>query len=408
MSLTLVVHATPQPALYGALAAVVARAGAARLLHMAAAFPPALGADAVQHVAAEGALVPSGLLWYERLTGRAIAAAGSAPDIVAAAAKAPVVVPWHPPVQAAGDLDRLLALAHAHGVAVKRWHVEEHGDRWRLRAEEDKASPGAWWRRDEAGRLVPDDAGPDTRGGIAAGAGLCIALIGAAHDQHQVYPANLAALGDAADALGIRLDIRCVAPRAFAAGDLRGVDGVVLPGGSDMGNVPGQLAAARHTLHARIPTLGLCLGMQTMATALAQRLPGGHGANLAEADPEALVKSFVPLAAMPGLPVHRLGDQPVRVTDPQLAALIGVAPHVRCNHRFRLNPVLVPLLRDHGMRIAATDLSGQIADAIAYPAHPFYIGMQGHPEQSSRPDAPHPLVVAFLAAATAASGRAEG
>jgi len=402
MSLTLVVHACPQPALYGALAAVAALGASARLLHLPAIFAPELGADAMQQVAAEGALVPSGLLWYERLTGRQITAPSTVPEIVAAALEEEVVVPWHAPVQAAEELDRLLTLAHARGVRVQHWQVEEHEGAWRLCNLQGEASPGPWWTRDAAGRLVRADIVVESSEGLGgAGPGLRIALIGTARDQHQVYPANLAALGDAADALGLGLEIRCIAPRAFVNEDLRGldgVDGVVLPGGSDMGDVPGQLAVAQLSLRERIPTLGLCLGMQTMATALVRRLPGGQHANLAEADPDALVRSFVPMADTSGLPVHRLGDRPVRVLDPQLAALIGAMPEIRCNHRFRLNPVLLPLLRAYGVCIAATDLSGQIVDAITYPAHPFYIGMQGHPEQGSRPDAPHPLMTAFLAA----------
>ena len=400
MSLTLVFHVTAQPALFGALAAVVARHQNARLLHLPAVFPSTSGADAVQHVAANGALVPSGLLWYERLTGAEIGAPSAASDIVEAAGRGPVVVPWHAPVQAVADLDRLLALAHRQGLSVAHWHVDEDGNCWRLRDAHGTSSPYGRWRRDDFGRWGSVDDAEDAHPPV--GTALRIALIGAAGDQHQVYPATLAALGDAADALGVRMDIRCIAPHSFADGDrqdLDGVDGVLLPGGSDMGNVPGQLAVARQALHQRIPTLGLCLGMQTMTTALVQRLPGGREAHLAEAAPDAALKSFVPLAATPGLPAHRLGRQPLRAADAQTAALIGAERGIRCNHRFRLNPALLPLLCSHGLHIAATDHSGLIVDAIVYQDHPFYIGMQGHPEQSSRPESPHPLVTAFLVAA---------
>jgi CTP synthase len=109
----------------------------------------------------------------------------------------------------------------------------------------------------------------------------------------------------------------------------------------------------------------------------------------------------------PGLPQHRLGDQPLRIDDPQLAALFGAQAQVRCNHRYHLNPALVPRLREHGVRIAATDPEGRIVDAVAAAAaaHPFYIGMQGHPELGSRRGAAHPLVTAFLAAAAGQASR---
>jgi CTP synthase (UTP-ammonia lyase) len=64
-----------------------------------------------------------------------------------------------------------------------------------------------------------------------------------------------------------------------------------------------------------------------------------------------------------------------------------------------LNPALLPDLEAAGLRIAAQSLSGAIVDAIELPDHPFFIGMQGHPELSSRPDMPHPLLAAFLMAA---------
>jgi CTP synthase len=407
MSITLIVHTSTQPALYGAMAAVAAHATSAVLMHRPAMFTLTQGADAVQHVAAEGALVASGLLWYERLTGRVVSAPTSAQGIVAAGRMENVVVPWHPPVQNVADLDELLALAKADGVVVRMWPVEALGDCWRLRAGDGEACPEGWWCRDAFGRLVPQEMLSGTFGvhdGLATP--LCIALIGTEHAQRDVYPANLASLADAADAQGIHLKMHFVAPRDFTPTDLHGMDGVVLPGGSDMGNVPGQLAAAQYTLAAGIPTLGLCLGMQTMSTALVRSLPGAGDANLAEADPQALLKSFVPLAETPGLPAFRLGDQPVRSVDPYFSSLMGEKPVVRCNHRFGLNPVLLPLLREHGVCIAATDISGQIVDAISSSAHPFYWGMQGHPELSSRKDTPHPMMMDFLAATRRYASRA--
>lgn len=409
MPLTVVVHTTTQPALYGAMAAVAALSHGVngRLMHLPAVFLPVHGADAVQHVAAEGALVPSGLLWFERLTGRPVGAVSSAADIVKAAASEDVIVPWHPPLQSAADLDHLVALARAQGVAVRAWQVESLDNAWRLSAGEGegeaKGCPGIWWHRDAMGRLVPEGhKRPDLYGldePSAAGRPLRIALIGTGSDQRDVYPANLASLADAADALGLTLEIRFVAPRNFSAADLRGIDGVVLPGGSDMGNVAGQLAVAQQTLQSQLPTMGLCLGMQTMSTALVRSLPGLGDANLAEADPDAPIKSFVPLADTPGLPVFRVGDERITIGDARFGEWLGDGTTIRCNHRFGLNPLLVPRLREHGVSIAAMDASGQIVDAIRQPSHPFYCGMQGHPELGSRPGAPHPLMTAFLLAA---------
>jgi CTP synthase len=83
-----------------------------------------------------------------------------------------------------------------------------------------------------------------------------------------------------------------------------------------------------------------------------------------------------------------------------LREILGERFTIRTNHRFRLNPRVLGLLNDAGVTVCATDASGHIADAIEARDHPFYIGMQGHPEVSSSADHPHPLLCAFLEAAS--------
>ncbi len=68
--------------------------------------------------------------------------------------------------------------------------------------------------------------------------------------------------------------------------------------------------------------------------------------------------------------------------------MLGSTATVRCNHRFRLNPDLLPVLERAGLRVAAHDGTGRIADAVELAGHPFYLGMQGHPELASTPDTP--------------------
>jgi CTP synthase (UTP-ammonia lyase) len=230
---------------------------------------------------------------------------------------------------------------------------------------------------------------------------LRIGLVGAESDHRHVYPAALVALGDAGDAEGIDIDVRFVRPLALRPQDvdavLEDVDGLLLPGGSDMANVPGQILMAAGALRRRTPTIGLCLGMQTMTTAVAQSALGSEDANLAEADPSAPIKTFTPLSEEPSLPPHRLGEKKVVVVEgSRLGDILGAAMSVRCNHRFRLNPELGPVLRAAGLVVSAHDASGQIADAIELAGHPFYFGLQGHPELSGRSDAPHPLIRAFV------------
>ena len=114
----------------------------------------------------------------------------------------------------------------------------------------------------------------------SAGTSLRIALIGRESDHRLVYPATLGSLGDAAASLGLKLEVHFFAPVSLSPGlhDLNDVQGVVLPGGSSMAAVKGQIRVAEDTLARGQPTLGLCLGMQSMMTAVVRRRPGCESA----------------------------------------------------------------------------------------------------------------------------------
>jgi CTP synthase len=401
MALTLVTHSNVCPALFGALAASVAEMDDALLMHLPAEFGPEHGADTEQMVAAAGALVPSGLIWYERATGREVLPASSVDQIVAMAAERDVVVPWHPEFQQQPLPTDLIEKAASAGVLVIHLTGRRLDDLWDLQTAQGKPSRYGVWGRDTFGRwgraLDKTSAAPGKDP-------LTVVLIGTQADQTDVYPATLAALGDAAQATQIDLRVRFVSALHLKLSDLATVPGIVLPGGSDMDNVPGQIEAARYSLRSMIPTLGLCLGMQSMTTALAQSCPGLEQANMAEAAPHAPIKSFSPLAGMPGLPAHRLGSHRLSFTDPALEQQLQGHHTIRCNHRYMLTPALIEPLRAAGLEITATDHSGQIIDAVNWPKHPFYKGMQGHPELGSRGGNAHPMIEEFLLAALAMTG----
>lgn len=403
MALVLVTHDTAAPALYGALAAIVAADRGAPLAHLPAAFDTGRHPDAVQHVAASGVLVPSGLLWFERLAGRDVLAATTVEAVLGEAARRDVVVPLHPAVMPAGLVAALREAAGTAGGAVERVTVRDEGARFALHRSEAGRSTERpdRWRRDDFGRFVRAEA----RTGIAGHRATArrVALIGAERDHREVYPGALAALGDAADQAGIALDVAFIDPRGLRAGEvgalLAGIDGVLLPGGSDMGNVPGQILIARAAFDAAVPTVGLCLGMQTMATALAQSVLGGTAVDLAEAAPDAPLHSFIPMAEGSASLSHRLGERATfPVPGTRYGALSGGRRAERFNHRYRLNIALEHALATAGCRISAWDETGTIADAIEADRHPFFIGLQGHPELRSRPGSPHPVLLAFVLA----------
>ena len=406
MTTLLVVHDTPEPALYGLMAAIVAAQRQLPLLHLAADYDTGRFPDACQHVLRHGGLVTSGLLWLERMTGRSPGAALTPAACAQRAAREDCVVPIGPSQRDA--LSVLIPLLEQGGVPYRLWHTVNRRGRLILEDRSGGAAIEGEWRPDTFGRwhATPPPSSPPHS--IRGAGKLRIALIGARQDQAAAYPATLAALGDAADALGITLDVLFVPPKTLSPDDgllPATVAGILLPGGADMGNVSGQLAVARYALQQGIPTLGLCLGMQTMATAALQQLPALRRANLQEADPDAPVKTFVPLRDPNRYGVHRSGEHDLRLrTGSRLASILATDNRLRYNHRYQLNPDLLEMLPRCGLTVSATDSAGAIADGIELADHPFYLGVQGHPELTSAPAAAHPLIMAWLKQA-ALSGR---
>ena len=402
MTLTLVEHDALEPALYGALAAVLVKARGGELMHLPASFDMRAYADAAQHVAAAGALVASGLIWLERLADiNATAAVGLEP-ILAAAASRDIVVPYHPAAHSREVVDALEERARQSGSNVERLHVADDRGVFELHNATTGAMLGAagHWARDGYGRFAPAE-----RQGASTSANavpLRIGLVGTEAEHRDVYPAALASLADAAGAENVALDVVFIPPLDLSEHDgdgiLDGLAGVLLPGGSDMINVPGQIKVAHAALHTRTPAVGLCLGMQSMTTAVAQKVLGSSEANLAEAAPDAPIKTFTMMAER-GLTPYRLGEM-TTVTEPgsRVASILGAESRIRCNHRYFFSPELIPVVARAGLRVTARDTTGQVTDAVELAGHPFYIGMQGHPELTSSERSAHPLLRAFVRA----------
>ncbi|MEG3132605.1 gamma-glutamyl-gamma-aminobutyrate hydrolase family protein [Rouxiella sp. T17] len=396
MTLTFVSHDTPEPALYGAMAAILAGQQGKPLAHLAVDWNKAAYADACQHVTANGHLVTSGLLWHERLNGKSAENFWPLESLINSSSSQDLIVPLAPSQQV--TFNRFAQLARDFSIDYQVIEISESAKGFHFNsAKEGEISK--IWRRDRYGRFITHQRLVNSTSAHR----LRIALVGSYQDQKGSYPATLAALGDAIDAMALNVEVIFLPPQSSAqtlANTLASVDGVVLPGGSDMRNVAGQIRVAHYCLNHKKPILGLCLGMQTMATAAIQQMLGNTQANLAEADPQAAFKTFVPLAAMPGNPVHRLGDDNMFLAaGTHLAAVLGNNTQLRYNHRFHLNPLFKDDLARSGLIISGTDRSGTIADGIEHAAHPFYLGVQGHPELTSSVEQPHPLISAFLRAA---------
>ncbi len=197
---------------------------------------------------------------------------------------------------------------------------------------------------------------------------------------------------------------------------LIGLDGIVVPGGFGYRGIEGKVQAVRFGRERKVPTLGLCMGMQCMVIELARTALGTEDANSTEFD------AFTPHPVIDLLPEQRdiadkggtmrLGSYPCVLETGSLAGRAYGQPIVleRHRHRYEFNNSYRELLAAHGMKFTGLSPDGRLVEIVEIPDHPFYIGTQFHPEFKSRPNRPHPLFANFVDAALAfarANGRAE-
>ncbi|MEQ8716425.1 MAG: CTP synthase [Acidimicrobiales bacterium] len=198
----------------------------------------------------------------------------------------------------------------------------------------------------------------------------------------------------------------------LAAGRLRGLDGIVIPGGFGVRGVEGKVAAARFARENRVPCLGLCLGMQAMTVDYGRNVLGLTGANSTEFDPQTpnpvidLMESQRDVTDLGG--TMRLGAYVAELAEgSQVAEIYGHAViSERHRHRYEFNPRYRGRFDDGAFVCSGTSPDGRLVEFVELAGHPFWIGTQAHPEFKSRPDRPAPLFRAFIGAAIdRASGR---
>src|SRR5262249_7589503 len=156
-----------------------------------------------------------------------------------------------------------------------------------------------------------------------------------------------------------------------------------------------------------VPFLGLCLGLHCAVIEFARDECGLDGANSSEFDPSSphpvidLMDEQKAVVDMGG--TMRLGAYPAKLAPGSRVREIYGDEVVseRHGHRYELNNRYRQVLEEHGMVLSGTSPDGLLVEFIELPAttHPFYVATQAHPEFKSRPNRPHPLFAAFVAAA---------
>ena len=250
---------------------------------------------------------------------------------------------------------------------------------------------------------------------IAAAKGeVTIAMVGKYVELHDAYLSVVEALHHGGYACGRQVKIRWVDAEALGTANvdaaLAGVQGVLVPGGFGARGVEGMVLAAQYARVHGVPYLGICLGMQVAVMEAARSLAGIEGAGSREFTPENphCVIDLMPdqQGNLPKGGTMRLGAYPCRLAPGSLLARIYGEEEIleRHRHRYEVCNEYRAALEAAGVRLSGLSPDGRLVEAMEYPAHPFFVGVQYHPEFKSRPNRAHPLFRAFVAAAAAQGG----
>ena len=181
-------------------------------------------------------------------------------------------------------------------------------------------------------------------------------------------------------------------------------DGIILPGGFGDRGIEGMISVANYARNKQIPYLGICLGMQIAAIAFARDVLGFDDANSYEFDSESkhTIIDFMEDQSndIKKGGTMRLGSYPCSLkADTKIWSCYKKDMiDERHRHRYEFNNEYRSEFERNGMRIVGTSPDKQLVEAIEYANHPFYIGVQYHPEFKSRPNRPHPLFVGLVKA----------
>ena len=242
-----------------------------------------------------------------------------------------------------------------------------------------------------------------------------VALVGKYTDLPDAYLSVTEALRAGGFANDARVRLRWVRSDSCAGEgaerELAGVDAVCVPGGFGVRGIEGKLGALRWARESRVPTLGLCLGLQSMVIEYARSVLGLEGASSSEFDPETPHPVVATMAEQQDIVAGsgdlggtmRLGSYPARLSEGSVVAgVYGASTCVeRHRHRYEVSNHYRGRLAEAGLVFSGTSPDGALVEFVELPreVHPFYVGTQAHPEFRSRPTRAHPLFSGLVAAA---------
>ena len=249
-----------------------------------------------------------------------------------------------------------------------------------------------------------------------------IALVGKYIDLPDAYLSVTEALRAGGFANYAKVNIKWVtsdscASEKDAALNLGDVDGICVPGGFGVRGIEGKLGALKYARQNRIPTLGLCLGLQCMVIEAARNLAGLKNANSSEFDEKtsdpviSTMSDQVEIVAGKGQMggSMRLGLYKADLLSNSVVANVYGKSQIseRHRHRYEVNNKYREQLTATGLVFSGLSPDKNLVEFVELPkeTHPYYVGTQAHPEFLSRPTRPHPLFIGLIAAAIVKHGK---
>ena len=248
---------------------------------------------------------------------------------------------------------------------------------------------------------------------------ITIGMVGKYVDLTESYKSLIEALRHAGIHTQTRVNIEYIDSELLETAGTQGLehfDAILVPGGFGARGTEGKIDAIRYARENKVPYLGICLGMQLAVIEYARHVAGMKDANSTELNPEtehpvvALITEWRDRDGRVATRSNdsdlggtmRLGSQRCPVSEGTLAQRIyGDEVNERHRHRYEVNNHYVPELEKTGMIISARTPSENLPEIMELPKsmHPWFIGVQFHPEFTSTPRAGHPLFTAFVEAA---------
>ncbi|MEY3526454.1 MAG: synthetase [Pseudomonadota bacterium] len=244
-----------------------------------------------------------------------------------------------------------------------------------------------------------------------------IAIVGKYTGMKDAYKSLIEALAHGGIANRVKVKLDWIESDVFEREDpapfLEHVHGILVPGGFGQRGAEGKINAARFARERNVPYFGICFGMQMAVIEAARNLAGIQDANSTEFGPCTAPLVGLMTEWMRGNQLEqraaqgdlggtmRLGAYAATLNaDSRIAAVYGTT-HIeeRHRHRYEVNMEYRAKLEAKGLVFAGVSPDGLLPETIEFPNHPWFIGVQYHPELKSRPFEPHPLFASFIAAA---------